>query len=113
MPTTRSLGDTGETAVATYLEQNGYNIRARNWRTRWCEIDIIASKAGRLYFIEVKARKNDNFGSGLDYITSKKQLQMQFAAELWVGIHRYEGNFSLAAASYLSTTGQIDFIELE
>ena len=81
---TRSIGDAGEAAVAEALIADGHEIVARNWRTKWCEIDIVSRRGGKLYFTEVKYRKNDDFGDGLAAITAKKQRQMRFAAELFL-----------------------------
>jgi len=81
------VGRRAETAAATYLVRQGYTIVERNWRTRWCEIDIIARKASVLYFVEVKYRRTNRQGSGLDYITNQKLGQMHFAAEFWLVSH--------------------------
>lgn len=81
------LGNRAETAAAEYLTRHGYVILERNWRTRWCEIDIIAKKSGVLYFVEVKYRRSHAQGSGLDYITNQKLGQMHFAAEFWLARH--------------------------
>lgn len=90
--TTRQIGDRGEQATADWLVADGHEIIARNWRTRYCEIDIVSLKGDTLYFTEVKYRKNDNFGGGLAAITTKKQRQMRFAAELFMAKHpQYEG----------------------
>ena len=90
--TTRSIGDAGEQAAADWLAADGHEIVARNWRTRYCEIDIVSMKDDVLYFTEVKYRKNDDFGDGLAAITVKKQRQMHFAAELFIAKHpQYEG----------------------
>ena len=90
--TTRQIGDRGEQATADWLVADGHEIIARNWRTRYCEIDIVSLKGDTLYFTEVKYRKNDNFGGGLAAITTKKQRQMRFAAELFIAKHpQYEG----------------------
>lgn len=90
--TTRQIGDRGEQATADWLVADGHEIIARNWRTRYCEIDIVSLKDGTLYFTEVKYRKNDNFGGGLVAITTKKQRRMRFAAELFMAKHpQYEG----------------------
>lgn len=82
--TTRQIGDKGEQAAADWLAADGHEIVARNWRTRYCEIDIVSVKGKVLYFTEVKYRKNDDFGDGLAAITAKKQRQMRFAAELFL-----------------------------
>ena len=82
--TTRQIGDKGEQAAADWLMADGHEIVARNWRTRYCEIDIVSVKGEVLYFTEVKYRKNDDFGDGLAAITAKKQRQMRFAAELFL-----------------------------
>ena len=82
--TTRQIGDKGEQAAADWLAADGHEIIARNWRTRYCEIDIVSVKDEVLYFTEVKYRKNDDFGDGLAAITTKKQRQMRFAAELFL-----------------------------
>ena len=92
LATTRQIGDRGEQAAADWLVADGHEIIARNWRTRYCEIDIVSMKDDVLYFTEVKYRKNDDFGDGLAAITAKKQRQMRFAAELFMTKHpQYEG----------------------
>ena len=90
--TTRQIGDTGEQAAADWLAADGHEIIARNWRTRYCEIDIVSVKDDVLWFTEVKYRKNDDFGGGMGAITAKKQRQMRFAAELFMTQSpQYEG----------------------
>ena len=92
LSTTRDIGNAGEQAVADQLVADGHEIIVRNWRTRYCEIDIVSIKDGVLYFTEVKYRKNDDFGGGLAAITAKKQRQMRFAAELFIAKHpQHEG----------------------
>lgn len=56
------LGKKGEDAACAYLERKGYVICRRNYRCRYGEIDIIAAKSGELSFVEVKTRRNLNFG---------------------------------------------------
>ena len=90
--TTRQIGDKGEQAAADWLVGDGHEIIERNWRTRYCEIDIVSKKDNVLYFTEVKYRKNDDFGDGLAAITNKKQQQMRFSAEMFTAKNtQYEG----------------------
>ncbi|HSW65570.1 MAG TPA: YraN family protein [Bacillota bacterium] len=95
--TTASTGQQAEAAAAVFLERKGCKVLARNWKTRMCEIDVIAERAGVVYFCEVKYRTHARQGSGLDYITSKKLTQMRFAAESWVHAHTYTGEYQLCA----------------
>ena len=101
--TTRQIGDKGEQAAADWLTARGHEIVARNWRTRYCEIDIVSVKGEVLYFTEVKYRKNDDFGDGLAAITAKKQRQMRFAAELFLaGRPEYGGMAAKLLAASVS-----------
>lgn len=97
MPTTET-GKHAEAVVAAFLEAKGFTVMAKNWRTKWCEIDIIATKENTVYFVEVKYRKSTAWGAGLDYITPKKMQQMQFAAQFWIARHGEANNYRLAAA---------------
>ncbi|MES2202959.1 MAG: YraN family protein [Patescibacteria group bacterium] len=51
----RQLGDQGEEVACKYLAGKGYTVLERNYLKPWGEIDILAEKAKRLYFIEVKS----------------------------------------------------------
>lgn len=86
--TTRRVGDASETVAANALEAIGYTVVARNWKTKWCEIDIVARKDDRYYFVEVKHRSSARSGDGFDAITDTKLRQMGFAAELYAQKHR-------------------------
>lgn len=85
--TTKQIGDDGESLVADELASRGHTIIARNWRTRYCEIDIISLYGRTIYFTEVKTRKNDLHGDGFAAITAKKQRQMRFATEVFLAKH--------------------------
>jgi uncharacterized protein (TIGR00252 family) len=88
-----------EQAVADLLKQEGFEIIDRNWRTRVCEIDIVAQEGQVIYFIEVKYRSADTQGGGFEYITPKKLKKMQFAAEVWKQTYGWTGDYRLMAAA--------------
>ena len=85
---TTAIGGRGEDAAALYLEGKGHQILARNFKTYFYEIDIVSSCDGKIYFTEVKTRKNNNFGGGLMAVDKKKLSKMQFAAECFLKYHR-------------------------
>lgn len=103
-------GHDAEKTAAEYLQKKGYKIIDINWKTKYCEIDIIAQKDKSIYFVEVKYRNNDSYGSGLDYITPKKLKQMTFAAEMWIQQNNTKFNYQLAALELSSNPNSINFI---
>ncbi len=94
---TAAIGRQAEDVAAVFLTRKGCHIIARNWKTRQCEIDIIAQRGGTVYFCEVKYRARALQGSGMAYITLQKLRQMRFAAESWVHVHGYTGTYQLSA----------------
>jgi ribonuclease HII len=105
--TTTETGRRAEEVAADFLQRKGCEVLARNWRTRLCEIDIIARRADVVYFCEVKYRKSARQGSGLEYITPKKLRQMAFAAESWVHMHGWRGEYELCAVEVSGLDFQI------
>lgn len=82
---TTAIGITHEEQAAEYLQSIGMTIIERNWRTRWCEIDIVARDAeGAIHIVEVRYRKTDGSGDGIDSITYAKQRQLIHAAKRWL-----------------------------
>ena len=80
-------GKLGENIACNYLKNKGYQILARNFRTRWGELDIIATYKNKLIFIEVKTRKSADFGSPFEAVTSGKLHRLQRAALFFNSVH--------------------------
>lgn len=98
--TTKQVGDMAESETVRHLQLLGHEIVARNWRTRYCEIDIVSKCNDTVYFTEVKYRKSARQGDGMAAITVKKQKQMTFAAELYAAKNKLQNTqLRLAAAS--------------
>jgi Holliday junction resolvase-like predicted endonuclease len=92
-----ATGRRAEAAAAAFLVYKGCTVVAQNWRTRRCEIDIVAVRQGVLYVCEVKYRATTKQGSGLDYITPRKLQQLRFAARCYVYAAGWRGPLSLCA----------------
>lgn len=115
-PTSKSIGDEGESVAVTWLIEQRYRIVARNWKTKLCEIDIVAVKDTVYYFIEVKHRKNVVAGGGIAAITAKKRAQMAFAATIYRHFHSSTSDARLAVITTSVEAGVAAFesyIELE
>ncbi|OYW43612.1 hypothetical protein B7Z28_00760 [Candidatus Saccharibacteria bacterium 32-45-3] len=85
--TTKTIGDEAEDVASQYLVANGHVLLERNWRTKFCEIDIVSQHESTVYFTEVKYRSSKDQGGGIAAITPKKLRQMKFAAELFALKH--------------------------
>lgn len=48
------IGKFGEDVACVFLKKHGYKIIERNYSKKWGELDIVAKKAGKLCFVEVK-----------------------------------------------------------
>ena len=75
-----NLGKAGEDKAVKLLKEKGYRILARNYKTRFAEIDIIAKDKDTICFIEVKIRTQDRFGDPKEAVNFAKQKKISFAA---------------------------------
>ncbi len=76
--TTTEIGQLAENLVLNWYLEQGYILVVKNFNyyqsDKIGEIDLIMSKDKRLFLVEVKARKNQNFALVLEQITRKKLL---------------------------------------
>ncbi|GAB4503400.1 MAG: YraN family protein [Anaerolineales bacterium] len=86
----QKVGAWGENTAATYLEKSGYSILARNVRTPYGEIDLVAQKDDLTFFVEVKTRATNTFGPPEIAITPRKMEHMRAAAEHYAAGHSLE-----------------------
>ena len=52
---TQKTGEIGENIAVKFLVKQSFSILERNYTKKWGEIDIIAKKDKKLYFVEVKS----------------------------------------------------------
>lgn len=77
----KSKGAEGERIAAEYLEHQGLNILARNYRYDQAEVDLVCADGNELVFVEVKTRSSRMFGEPEESVTESKQEQLRKAAE--------------------------------
>lgn len=76
------LGRLGERLAAEHLERLGYEVVARNHRTRYGELDIVATDADTLVFVEVKTRRGR--AAPWDALGPRKQQQVRRMARAYL-----------------------------
>ncbi|MBF0119956.1 MAG: YraN family protein [Desulfobacterales bacterium] len=80
----KSLGNIGEELAVRHLEERGYIILEKNYRTKFGEIDIIAQDKDVIVFVEVKTRKLNSIESPKEAITLKKQKKLSILATYYL-----------------------------
>lgn len=83
----KGLGNRGEETAAAYLEQKGYAILERQYRTPVGEIDLIARDGKTLVFVEVKTRRSARYGQPSAAVGWEKQRRIIRGA-MWYMMNR-------------------------
>lgn len=103
----QKIGAIGEEIATDYLKKKGYQILARNFKTKWGELDIVTSHKKTIVFVEVKTLKinpykKSNF-SPEDEITFHKAKQLQKMAQIYLSSKKLP----------LDIAQQIDIVAIE
>jgi len=109
----QKIGAIGEDIALNYLKKKGYKILARNFKTKWGELDIVASKNKIIVFVEVKTLRVAPLPQGRpfakseflpeDEITFHKAKQLQKMAQIYLSAKKLP----------LDVDQQIDIVAIE
>lgn len=107
-----NTGKVGEELAHKFLIQNGFQIIRLNYRFSRTEIDIIALKDKVLHFIEVKTRRNYNYGNPIEAVNQKKMKNIYETAEMFLVENEYkEYNCQVDVISVVLQKGKDPLIE--
>ncbi|HEX2578298.1 MAG TPA: YraN family protein [Aquihabitans sp.] len=106
------LGAHGEDRAAAWYVTRGYEVIARNWRSRTGELDLICAQGDRLVVCEVKTRSSLAFGHPAEAVTRTKQARIRALASEWLAsgaapFRPHEVRFDVAAV----LPGEVSVIE--
>jgi len=80
----RAQGERTEAFAEAFLRRAGYAILARNARTRWGELDIVAQDGGEVVFVEVKSRQVGARTPAVASVTAPKVARLIRLAEAYL-----------------------------
>lgn len=83
----RVRGQWGEALVAEDLRRKGWTVVTTNFRCRLGELDIVVKNERYLVFVEVKLRKNSQYGAACEAVTPSKQRKLTAAAQYYLMCH--------------------------
>ena len=78
------IGKQAEEIAKAYLLQRGLTYLTANFYNRQGEIDLIMQDKQTFIFVEVKYRKNTQFGGAVSAITSSKQKKIRQCAAFYL-----------------------------
>ena len=97
----KERGKTFEQIALSYLLKKGFTILETNWRWKYWEIDIVAQKDDWIVFVEVKGRKNADFGKPYEWIDEKKEQALLHAASAYIEQKNITSNVRFDAISII------------
>ena len=107
----RSCGDQYEAFARRYLEREGLTFVAANVACRTGEIDLIMRDQQTWVFVEVRYRRNANFGGAAESVTRQKQQRLLRAASFWLAARHASFDTSSCRFDVFAITGsQIEWI---
>ncbi|MCX8731043.1 YraN family protein [Gilliamella sp. B2969] len=80
----KQIGKYYENIACQYLLKQGLLLIAKNSQYPLGEVDLIMQDKQCLVFVEVRYRKNANFGDAAMTVTLSKQTKIKQAAQLWM-----------------------------
>jgi putative endonuclease len=80
-------GKEAEDRACDYLQAQGLQLLARNYRSKRGEIDLILQDKDSLVFVEVRYRSYPHFGSATESIDRRKQSRLVACAQYYMQTH--------------------------
>lgn len=92
LPADRNLlGKWGQKQCEKFLKSKGCKTLTKNFSCKTGEIDLVMTEPqGSLVFVEVKARKNEDFADAEAAVTKAKQIRMTRAANYFIRKYKLE-----------------------
>lgn len=102
-------GDIAEQLACDYLQQQGLQLKQRNFSCRYGEIDLIMQHNELLVFVEVRYRRNEMYGGALESVDYRKQRRIINSAQYYLQRNPIDApvRFDVIA---VSANHQIDWI---
>lgn len=88
---TQRLGEQGERVAEQWLRRRGWSILDRRWRSGRRDLDLVARQGDVVAFVEVKARRRNEFGGPVEAVGWRKQRELRRSAACWIDRHGAPG----------------------
>jgi putative endonuclease len=86
------LGLEGERIAIAFLTSCGWSVEAHRFKLGRHDIDLVVRKGQTVAFVEVKTRRSQTCGTGLEAVNRRKQHDIARVASVWVLRHGRPGD---------------------
>jgi putative endonuclease len=83
----QQFGQLGERIAERWLRRDGWVVVNRRFRNGRRDIDLVVRRDHTVAFVEVKARKGDDFGGPVEAVNWRKQRELTRSAQVWIDRH--------------------------
>ncbi|MCF7845493.1 MAG: YraN family protein [Candidatus Pacebacteria bacterium] len=91
----QKVGIRGEDVACRYLQENGFQVLERNYKTKYVEMDLVALKDDEVVFVEVRTKTGERFGSPEETIKKDKIRRLKRGAVGYAQRKNYEGQYRI------------------
>jgi len=99
------VGNWGEELAAVYLREKGYVILEHDWRSGHRDIDLIARNSEYLVFVEVKTRRNTDYGDPAEAVNYKKRENLRRTMNHYIRSHKVDTPVRFDIITIVGTIG--------
>lgn len=92
-PLTQQQGQQAEHLACEFLQQQGLQLICHNFYCKGGELDLVMQHDDMLVFVEVRYRRQQNFGGAMASVTPRKQQKMILAARYFLLTYPQFANF--------------------
>lgn len=106
-------GKQAEDTACEYLIKQGLTLIEKNFHCRYGEVDLIMNDKKTLVFVEVRYRKNNDYGGAKESVTHKKQQKLHTTASLYMqkNNHDRQARFDVIAITGSSKKHNLEWIQ--
>jgi len=106
----KKQGNEAEQQACKHLQSHGLTLLEKNFSTKAGEVDLIMRDGETLVFVEVRYRKNADFGGAAASVTTKKQQRIIKAALAYQQKHMPQSSMRFDVVAIEGDNGEIDWI---
>ncbi|MEY3182503.1 MAG: hypothetical protein RLZ35_488 [Pseudomonadota bacterium] len=111
--TSYQVGGWVECLALNYLLKHGLKRLAQNYRCRIGEIDLIMQEDKYLVFVEVRYRKNEDFGGAKASITRNKQQKIRQVAQYYLKKFGMRAQHIFCRCDVIAVSGAKEGLKIE